>query len=106
MTEQATPDLCKLMQEVRYFLNFRQNGPDCGHADLIDEAIDEITSLKARIQVLEEALKPFAATADMDIGSDETDADLYQPMRSGYNRAPLITVGDMRRAATLVEERK
>ncbi len=77
-----------------------------GYADLIDEAIDEITSLKARIQVLEEALKPFAATADMDIGSDETDADLYQPMRSGYNRAPLITVGDMRRAATLVGKRK
>jgi hypothetical protein len=50
-------------------------------------------------RALREALKPFAAVAEYDIGQDETDADIFQPMRSGYNRAPLITVGDMRRAA-------
>ena len=45
-----------------------------------------------------EALKPFAAIAEHDIGESEADEDIYQPMRSGNNRAPLITVGDLRRA--------
>lgn len=59
------------------------------------EAAREIDRLRA-------ALAPFAAVAESDIGQDETDADIFQPFRSGYNRAPLITVGDMRRAASAV----
>lgn len=51
------------------------------------------------IERLQNALKPFAAVAESDIGQDETDVDIFQPMRSGYNREPLITVGDLRRAS-------
>ena len=54
--------------------------------------------VKAEIERLRKALDPFVRVAEVDIGQDETDADIFQPMRSGYNRAPLITVGDMRRA--------
>jgi hypothetical protein len=45
---------------------------------------------------LVEALRPFAAVAESDIGIDETDDDQFQPIH--HHRAPLITVGDMRRA--------
>lgn len=45
-----------------------------------------------------EALQPFAAVAEHDIGDDEADADQYRPMANGNNRAPLITVGDLHRA--------
>lgn len=53
-------------------------------------------------KALQSALKPFAAVAESDIGQDETDADIFQPMRSGYNREPLITVGDLRRASLVL----
>jgi hypothetical protein len=65
------------------------------NADLL-----ELARLRKEIEPLRSALKPFAAVAESDIGRDETDADIFQPMRSGYNREPLITVGDMRRAAS------
>lgn len=48
-----------------------------------------------------EALEPFAAVAENDIGETEADADRFIPMRS-YNRAPQITVGDMRRARAVL----
>lgn len=43
-----------------------------------------------------EALRPFAAVAAADIGSDEADGDLFSPIN--HNRAPRLTVGDFRRA--------
>lgn len=53
------------------------------------------------VNQLRDALAPFAAVADSDIGQDETDTDVFKPIRSGHNRAPLITVGDMRRALSV-----
>lgn len=45
---------------------------------------------------LHEALRPFAAVAAVDIGSDEADGDLFSPIN--HNHAPRLTVGDFRRA--------
>jgi hypothetical protein len=45
-----------------------------------------------------EALRPFAAVAAVDIGADEADGDLFQPIN--HHRAPRLTVGDLRRAAS------
>jgi len=61
------------------------------------EDLREIDQLRA-------ALAPFAAVAESDIGQDETDTDIFQPVRSGFNRAPLITVGDMRRALAVTSQ--
>lgn len=59
MTDQSFPeiedDLPKRMQEARYFLNFRQEGFDCDHADLIDEAADEIQRLQTENWQLKKA---------------------------------------------------
>lgn len=44
-----------------------------------------------------EALGPFAAVAEHDIGDDETDGEAFRPMQF-LNRAPKLTVGDLRRA--------
>lgn len=49
------------------------------------------------ISRLEDALGPFAAVAENDIGEDETDQDLFRPM-DRHNRAPRLTVGDLRAA--------
>ncbi|MGY4333221.1 hypothetical protein ACVWWG_007638 [Bradyrhizobium sp. LB7.2] len=43
-----------------------------------------------------EALRPFAAVAAVDIGSDEADGDLFSPIND--HNAPRLTVGDFRRA--------
>lgn len=61
------------------------------------DANSKSPSQSDRIAVLEAALRPFAKAAEHDIGSTETDADIFQQMGQ-YNRAPKITVGDMRRA--------
>lgn len=67
-----------------------------GLADANSKSPDP-NSQSERIAVLEAALRPFAKAAEHDIGSTETDADIFQQMGE-YNRAPKITVGDMRRA--------
>jgi hypothetical protein len=51
---------------------------------------------------MREALAPFAAVAEADIGDSETDEDRFVPMSFQTARAPQITVGDMRRAATAI----
>ena len=50
------------------------------------------------------ALRPFAEVYRHDIGTDETDADLFQV--NNNNRAPKLTVGDFKRAfqASYTEE--
>jgi len=63
-------------------------------------ALKAESSLKAA----REALEPFAKVAEQDIGADEADTDFFSPMRSPYNRAPRIRVGDLRRAAALTKE--
>ena len=49
-----------------------------------------------------EALAPFAAVAEHDIGESESDTDLFRPMSAKHARAPLLTVGDLRRAGTII----
>jgi hypothetical protein len=67
-----------------------------------ESPIEVLWHLINQVDDLHKALEPFAAVATSDIGQDETDADIFQPMNSGYNKAPRITVGDMRRAASMV----
>jgi hypothetical protein len=67
-----------------------------------DSPVEVLWHLLDEIDELRKALAPFAAVAESDIGQDETDVDIFQPMRSGYNRAPLITVGDMRGALAVM----
>lgn len=62
------------------------------------ESATAADALGRRVQALEEALRPFAAVAERDIGTDETDGDLFRSANK-HNRAPLLTVGDLRRAA-------
>lgn len=50
-----------------------------------------------------EALAPFARVAEHDIGQDEADEDTFRPM-SSRNQAPLLTVGDFRRALAAIRE--
>lgn len=45
-----------------------------------------------------EALKPFVETLENDVSESEHDDDIFMQSRSGYNRAPLITIADLRRA--------
>jgi hypothetical protein len=47
-----------------------------------------------------DALKPFAAVAQHDIGDDEADSDLFRPIR--HNHAPLLTVGHLRAALAAI----
>ena len=68
------------------------------------EAADRIEQLKAALRKAQEALEPFAYVADEDIGESETDNDIFRPMSGGHNIAPLLTVGDLRRAQTALAE--
>lgn len=63
--------------------------------------VAETARLRGRVKEMEEALAPFASVAEHDIGDDETDADQFRPIQSNYNRAPKLTVGDLRRAAAI-----
>lgn len=62
-----------------------------------------LTAKDAEIAALRAALEAFAKVAKHDIGSDEADRDLFRPM-SKFNEAPLLTVGDLRRAARALHE--
>ena len=55
-----------------------------------------------RVAALEEALRPFGACAEHDIGQSEDDADTFR--NTDYNRAPKITVGDLRRALAALSD--
>lgn len=70
-------------------------------ADYDVERVD-VKNAAVIIDELEEALRPFAATAGVDIGSTETDEDTFQPLH--HNRAPTITVGDFRRALSALSK--
>lgn len=58
--------------------------------------------MSALIERLIAALRPFAACAEHDIGDTEDDADTFR--NSTHNRAPKITVGDLRRARAAIAE--
>lgn len=72
--------------------------PEC-HAAM-DASVAELVRLRGENTALREALEPFARVAEVDIGSDETDADIFQ-QPGVHHRAPRITVGDMRRAVAV-----
>lgn len=64
-----------------------------------------LAALKAAgVGELIEALEPFAAVAERDIGSDETDQDIYRP--ANFNHAPKLTVGAFRRALAALAKAK
>lgn len=63
---------------------------------------DEARRLAEENQRLREALEPFADVAEHDIGTDEADSDAFRPM-FGVNRAPYLTVGDLRRARSALD---
>jgi hypothetical protein len=70
-----------------------------------EEAVSRILSgAMAYIEELESALAPFATVADRDIGSDETDKDIYRP--ANFNHAPKLTVGDLRAASSVLNGRR
>ena len=63
------------------------------------KARSENATLTAALEEARGALGPFSAKAESDIGSDESDRDLFRPMMQ-HNEAPHIRVGDLRRART------
>ena len=63
----------------------------------LTEAQRTIEAQAAELARYREALGPFAAVAEHDIGDDETDGEAFRPMQF-VNRAPKLTVGDLRRA--------
>jgi len=69
-------------------------------AETIEEIWDQGYSVvpSEEIARLKEALRPFARVAIFDIGVDESDKDLFRPMSAKTAEAPLLTVGDFRRA--------
>ena len=68
-----------------------------------DAAEAENAHLRALLTRAGEALKPFAATAEVDIGGDETDLDRFRPM-TAHAIAPAILVGDICAARTIARE--
>lgn len=66
-----------------------------------EELVRELIGALCRAAELTEALKPFAAVAEHDIGADESDEDLFKQMRR-HNHAPLLRVRDLRKALAVV----
>ena len=61
-------------------------------------------SLKAEVERLREALMPFANVADLDIGDDEYDDDIFWPISNArYSMAGRLCVGDLRKARTALK---
>lgn len=61
-----------------------------------DEAADN-ADLTRKLEAAAGALEPFAKVSEHDIGLDETDGDRFRQIER-HNRAPLLLVGDLRRA--------
>lgn len=83
-----------------------QDQADAQLSEMITEgAIGQLTAMgdaqAERIARLEEALRPFAARI-VDIGETETDDDWFSNGRTPYCQSPTIKVGDVRRAADLL----
>ena len=61
-------------------------------------------SLKAENERLREALRPFADVADLDIGDDEDDDDIFWPISNArYSMAGRLRVGDLRKACSTLK---
>ena len=94
MTDRISTD------ELRKLLDEHHKG------SLYSETLDRHKyDLAAEVIELREALGPFAKVAEHDIGYDETDTDLFRPMKL-FNRAPRIRVGDLRRARAALNHKE
>ena len=93
----AVPDdVAGLVAELRV-IGCHENGDARCTCGIGMEAADTIEAQAAELARMREALGPFAAVAEHDIGDDETDGEAFRPMQF-LNRAPKLTVGDLRRA--------
>lgn len=95
--EAAEAEVEKLQAEVEFQCNRAKRAETLWKAD-----INSWHKTEARLAEAVEVLRPFADTADHDIGSDEADSDTFRPM-TNHNRAAKITVGDMRRAFNFLQ---
>jgi|SRR3569833_77896 len=70
----------------------------CGvaHQERANEMEARALAAESRLAEAMKVIEPFALIAEHDIGSDETDADTYQPIT--YNTVPRISVGHLRAA--------
>lgn len=81
-------------------------GYDYGDADwMMPDEKRRLIDAEEDIERLRAALEPFALVAEHDIGESETDEDFFSPMKTN-NRAPRLTVGDLRRARDTLEGMK
>jgi hypothetical protein len=76
----------------------------CKYAHSHPDVVRDMDALQALVDRYEKALRPFAEVAQCDIGEDEADADLFKPMSERNARAPLLKVGDLRRAAFSIDD--
>ena len=70
--------------------------------ELCVQAAVALSDRDARIAALEEGLRPFAAVAEVDIGTDEADDDFFRNSNRTYAKAPPILVGHLRKARALL----
>lgn len=75
--------------------------PELEHHVIADLAA-RLAKAERALEEAERVIKPFAATAEHDIGESETDDDMFRPMLA-YNRAPRLTVGHLRAASRWME---
>jgi hypothetical protein len=73
--------------------------------DRIGVLLDAFDAQTKAIAELRAALEPFAIKAERDVGSDESDRDMFRPMMQ-HNEAPHIRVGDLRRARSALRAKE
>ena len=97
LPDPAVPDdVAGLIAELRV-IGCHENGDARCTCGIGMDAADALEAQAAELARYREALGPFAAVAEHDIGDDETDGEAFRPMQF-VNRAPKLTVGDLRRA--------
>lgn len=84
-------------EAMRFRIADARNEMTAANREWLLKLLSDLDTLLAQRAVAVEALEPFAEVAEHDIGEDEHDADRFRPM-SQHNHAPLLTVGDFRRA--------
>lgn len=71
------------------------------HAATVRQKDAEIIRLTQENERMREALVPFANVYDKDVGDGEHPDDIFKPMMK-YNHAPLIKIGDLKRAYIVI----
>jgi hypothetical protein len=70
----------------------------------LSRTAEAIASLRARLEAVCKAAGPFLETLEHDIGEFETEIDRFEPMASGFNRAPLLLIGHFTALSRAVQE--